>query len=220
MGHPCKMSIKCPQLSRECPLSSLGLWLWAPSVVVVTQTGEVTEGMVILSGNSAGKSYPGLFHCPVSYSCKPWPVQEPGCEVFLWFSPSLTVACPRIWFFMSVVEVSHRNLMWSWFHGLVYGSVITEMARNEDKWWLGLLPASQGRCLWRKQPSCLGTTWPHCIRSSLSYLLNACKRVWFLRNYSQTFRGSLVMYELRNPGYSGEEAALSSGGLWNNIQLS
>lgn len=33
---------------------------------MVTETGEVTEGMLVLSGNSAGKSYPGLFHCPVT----------------------------------------------------------------------------------------------------------------------------------------------------------
>lgn len=166
------------------------------------------------------KELPRFIPLP-SYSCKPWPVQEPGCEVFSWFSPSLIKACPRIWFFLSIVEVSHRNLMWSWFLGLVYGNVITEMARNEDKRWLGLLPPPQGHCLWRKHPSCLGTMWSWLrLFQRLSYLLNACKRVWFLRNYSQTFPGSLVMYELRNPGYSGEEAALSSGGLWNNIPLS
>lgn len=204
---------------RKCPLSSVGLWLWAPPIVVVTQTGEGTEGMVILSGNSAGKSYPGLFHCPVSYSCKPWPVQYPGCEVFFWFSPSFIVACPRIWFFTSVVEVSHRNLMWSWFHGLVYRSVITEWPEMKinDAW--GFSHLHKAVVCGENSRGCLGTTWPR-IRSSLSYLLNACKRVWFLRNYSQTFPGLLVMYELRNPGYSGEEAALASGGLWNNIPLS
>lgn len=34
------------------------------------------------------KELPRFLPLP-SYSCKLWPVEEPGCEVFLWFSPSL-----------------------------------------------------------------------------------------------------------------------------------
>lgn len=72
-------------------------------------SGEETEGTVLLSGNNAGKSYPGLFHCPVTpanldqyrnpavrFSCAflpvwQWLVPEFGFSCLLWR------CCTGIW---------------------------------------------------------------------------------------------------------------------------
>lgn len=74
------------------------------------QTGEGTEGMVMLSGNSAGRSYPGLFHCPVTpanldqywnqavkFSCGFLPVWQQLISEFD-FSCLLWRCCTGIWY--------------------------------------------------------------------------------------------------------------------------
>lgn len=40
MDHPCKISVKYPQMFTKCLLNSFSPWLWAPLVIVVSQDGR------------------------------------------------------------------------------------------------------------------------------------------------------------------------------------
>lgn len=165
MGHPCKVSIKCPHCPENvhwvCEVYDFVLCLLWWSLRQERWQRECWYSLETVLERATQVYFTAqlLLQTLTSTGTRLWSF----LVVFSQFDSGLS----QNLIFLSVVEVSHRNLMWSWFLGLVYRSVITEMARNEDKRWLGLLPPPQGHCLWRKQLSCLGTMWPRCICSKV-----------------------------------------------------
>ena len=70
MDHPCETSVKCPEMSTKCLLSSFGPWPWALSLTVVTQDRKCD----VLHGVIVHQSQPRLGHCCIcTASCKTCP---------------------------------------------------------------------------------------------------------------------------------------------------